>query len=36
MPAFLFMGTVQDGAPLNLSWDNDHYLLGGLQRVGIQ
>lgn len=36
MPAFLFMDTGQDNAPLNLSWDNDHYLLGDLERVGIQ
>lgn len=34
--AFLFMGTGQDGAPLNLSGDNDHYLLGDLEWVEIQ
>lgn len=30
--SLLFMDTGQDNAPLNLSWDNDHYLLGDLER----
>lgn len=30
------MSTGQEGAPLNLSRDNDHYLLGHLERVEIQ
>ena len=36
MPAFLGMLVHWAGWCTIISWDNDHYLLGDLERVGIQ